>query len=63
MGTNGRTSSHPTRELLESNGTLLDIGAVAVALGVTPRHVQRLVSERRFRSSKSGGLFGSTPRN
>jgi excisionase family DNA binding protein len=43
-----------SKRLLEPNGTLLDIDAVATALGVTPRHVQRLVSERRVPFLKIG---------
>ncbi len=35
---------------------LLDILAVATALGITPRHVRRLVAERRIPFFKVGTL-------
>ena len=40
---------------------LLDIDAVAVALGVTPRHIQRLVSERRIPFLKVGRFVRFDP--
>ena len=40
---------------------LVDINAVAEQLGVTPRHVRRLVAERRIPYVKWGTCFGSTP--
>lgn len=43
------------------NGALLDIGAVAEALSVTPRHVQRLVSERRIPYLKVGRFVRFDP--
>jgi len=42
-------------------GPLLDIDAVAEALGVTSRHVQRLVSERRIPFLKVGRFVRFDP--
>lgn len=39
---------------------LLSIGQLAERLGTTPRHVRRLVAERRVPFVKSAGWFGST---
>jgi excisionase family DNA binding protein len=52
---NSRSSS------LARNGPLLDIDAVAEALGVTSRHVQRLVSERRIPYLKIGRFVRFDP--
>ena len=43
------------------NGPLLDIDSVAEALAVTPRHVQRLVSERRIPYLKVGRFVRFDP--
>jgi excisionase family DNA binding protein len=40
---------------------LLDIHAVAQALGITPRHVQRLVAERRIPFLKVGRFVRFDP--
>jgi excisionase family DNA binding protein len=40
---------------------LLDIHAVATALGITPRHVQRLVAERRIPFLKVGRFVRFDP--
>jgi excisionase family DNA binding protein len=40
---------------------LLDIHAVAIALGITPRHVQRLVAERRIPFLKVGRFVRFDP--
>jgi excisionase family DNA binding protein len=40
---------------------LLDITALAAYLGVTPRHVRRLVAERRVPFSKWGHLIRFDP--
>jgi excisionase family DNA binding protein len=42
-------------------GPLLDLDAVAQALGVTRRHVQRLVSERRIPYLKVGRFVRFDP--
>jgi len=43
------------------HGPLLNIDAVAEALGVTPRHIQRLVSERRIPFLKVGRFVRFDP--
>lgn len=49
----------PTTAALES--PLLDPDAVAVALGVTRRHIQRLVAERRIPFLKIGRFVRFDP--
>jgi excisionase family DNA binding protein len=44
-----------------SNGPLLDTQAVAEALGTTPRHVRRLVAERRVPFLKVGRFVRFDP--
>jgi len=49
----------PTASALAS--PLIDIHSVAEALGVTPRHIQRLVSERRIPFLKIGRFVRFDP--
>jgi excisionase family DNA binding protein len=51
-----RTSHRPT-----GRASLLDIDAVAVQLAVTPRHVRRLVAERRIPYLKVGRFIRFDP--
>lgn len=44
-----------------TRGPLLDIEAVAEALGVTPRHIRRLVAERRIPFFKVGKFVRFDP--
>ncbi|HVA08948.1 MAG TPA: helix-turn-helix domain-containing protein [Acidimicrobiales bacterium] len=53
------TSSRPDISILRA--PLLDTDAVAVALGVTPRHIRRLVAERRIPFLKVGRFVRFDP--
>jgi excisionase family DNA binding protein len=44
-----------------AGGPLLDVDAVAVALGVTTRHIRRLVGERRIPFLKVGKFVRFDP--
>jgi excisionase family DNA binding protein len=44
-----------------TRGPLLDVDGVALALGVTPRHVRRLVAERRIPFFKVGRFVRFDP--
>jgi excisionase family DNA binding protein len=62
MGSKTRQTRHAvavTKTTLES--PLLDSDAVALALGVTRRHVQRLVAERRIPFLKIGRFVRFDP--
>jgi excisionase family DNA binding protein len=54
----GRETSQSTTKGITP---LLDIHAVAAVLGVTPRHVQRLVTERRIPYVKVGRFVRFDP--
>jgi excisionase family DNA binding protein len=54
MRPNIQPPEKPDGQLSTLKGPLLDIGAVALALGTTRRHVQRLVAERRIPFLKVG---------
>ena len=43
-----------TAAVTTTRGPLQDVGAVAKALGVSPRHIRRLVAERRIPFFKVG---------
>jgi len=43
-----KTNTSSSSDILESRAPLLDTDTVAAALGVTPRHIRRLVAERRI---------------
>jgi excisionase family DNA binding protein len=59
MASKGGTSQSKCAPALSE--PLLDIEAVAGALAVTPRHVQRLVSERRIPYLKVGRFVRFDP--
>jgi len=62
VGTKTKTAQAPATDTpLLLRGPLLDIDAVAEALGVTSRHVQRLVSERRIPFLKVGRFVRFDP--
>jgi excisionase family DNA binding protein len=61
MEPKSRAPSPVRREMLTLNTPLLDADAVAQALGVTRRHVQRLVSERRIPFLKVGRFVRFDP--
>jgi excisionase family DNA binding protein len=55
VNTTGATNGGRTTPAVNfARSPLLDVDAVAVALGVTPRHVRRLVAERRIPFFKVG---------
>ena len=54
-----RTDGAGTSSLLHT--PLLDLDAVAEALGITPRHVRRLVAERRIPFLKVGRFIRFDP--
>jgi excisionase family DNA binding protein len=58
-----RTTTTPAQAGVVSalDTPLLDIGAVAAALGVTRRHIQRLVAERRIPYLKVGRFVRFDP--
>ena len=57
----GGRDSHHHGARIEDGGPLLDVGGVASRLGVTPRHVRRLVAERRIPFVKWGHLLRFEP--
>jgi excisionase family DNA binding protein len=61
MASKTKTAPPPATDVSLLRGPLLDIDAVAEALGVTPRHVQRLVSERRIPFLKVGRFVRFDP--
>ncbi len=61
MGSKTKTVPAPDTDTSLLRGPLLAIDAVAEALGVTPRHVQRLVSERRIPFLKVGRFVRFDP--
>jgi len=62
MGTKTKSSSALTLDVSTPLRTpLLDSDAVAEALGVTPRHVRRLVTERRIPFLKVGRFVRFDP--
>lgn len=61
MGSMTKTAKAQVTDVSLLRGPLLDIGAVAEALGVTPRHIQRLVSERRIPFLKVGRFVRFDP--
>ena len=61
MGSKTKTGRAPATDVSLLRGPLLDVEAVADALGVTPRHVQRLVSERRIPFLKVGRFVRFDP--
>ena len=61
MGSKTNTGRAPATDVSVLRGPLLDVEAVADALGVTPRHVQRLVSERRIPFLKVGRFVRFDP--
>src|SRR5208283_2010218 len=61
MGNKTKTAKAQVTDVSLLRGPLLDIGAVAEALGVTPRHIQRLVSERRISFLKVGRFVRFDP--
>ena len=56
-----QSSSDPIRRKSSHQTPLLDIFAVAELLGVTPRHVRRLVAERRIPFFKVGRFVRFDP--
>jgi excisionase family DNA binding protein len=50
-----------TASVTSTRGPLLDVDAVAEALGVTPRHIRRLVAERRIPFLKVGKFVRFDP--
>jgi excisionase family DNA binding protein len=50
-----------TTVVTTTRGPLLDVDAVAEALGVTPRHIRRLVAERRIPFFKVGKFVRFDP--
>jgi excisionase family DNA binding protein len=50
-----------TTGVTTTRGPLLDVDAVAVALGVTPRHIRRLIAERRIPFFKVGKFIRFDP--
>jgi excisionase family DNA binding protein len=61
MGVNKDKSIPLAAFLSGTRAPLLDINAVALALGTTRRHVQRLVSERRIPFVKVGRFVRFDP--
>jgi excisionase family DNA binding protein len=61
MGSKTKTAAAPATDTSLLRGPLLGIDAVAEALGVTSRHVQRLVSERRIPFLKVGRFVRFDP--
>jgi excisionase family DNA binding protein len=61
MGPKNRRPQGPPRPTPTIDAPLLDIDTVAQALGVTRRHVQRLVSERRIPFIKVGRFVRFDP--
>jgi len=55
------TVARPIAERTPARAPLLDINAVAEALCVTPRHVRRLVAERRIPFFKVGRFVRFDP--
>lgn len=51
----------PTAAVTTTGGPLLDVDSVAEALGVTPRHIRRLVAERRIPFFKIGKFVRFDP--
>lgn len=61
MGNATKTAKALATDVSPLRGPLLDMDAVAAALGVTPRPVQRLVSERRIPFLKVGRFVRFDP--
>jgi excisionase family DNA binding protein len=61
MGVNKDQSIVPAASRSRTRAPLLDINAVALALGTTRRHVQRLVTERRMPFVKVGRFVRFDP--
>ena len=61
MGRTNQQSPNPGTISTTARGALLDIDGVAVALGPSKRHVQRLVAERRIPFVKGGRFVRFDP--
>ena len=61
MGTKNGRSSKPAATTSALESPLLDVDAVALVLGVTRRHLQRLVAERRIPYLKIGQFVRFDP--